>query len=154
MNGQSSPTNQQWQQPGSAPTAQQPVNPNAISPAGGFPKPLSSKEPTPYSVPSGPPSGPVSTSISDNTLKDGTDEDLIHIKKEALDELLPLIDKLNQKPAEQFKTLMMIIQASDNQSLINRAYTIAQGIDDQKIRAQALLDIINEINYFTQQPEV
>ena len=30
------------------------------------------------------------------------------------------------------------------------AYAAAQGIADDKVRAQALLDIVNEINYFTQ----
>ena len=45
---------------------------------------------------------------------------------------------------------MMMIQASDNQALIKEAYAAAQEIDDEKTRAQALLDIVNEINYFTQ----
>jgi hypothetical protein len=44
-----------------------------------------------------------------------------------------------------------MIQASDDQSLIKTAYDAAKQIKDDKVRAQALLDIINEINYFTQQ---
>jgi hypothetical protein len=44
---------------------------------------------------------------------------------------------------------MMMIQASDNQDLIKEAYSAAQAITDEKTRAQALLDIVNEINYFT-----
>ncbi len=48
---------------------------------------------------------------------------------------------------------MMMIQASDDQSLIGNAYAAAKEITDEKTRAQALLDIINEINYFTQQHE-
>ena len=46
---------------------------------------------------------------------------------------------------------MMMIQASDNQELIKTAYEAAQAIPDEKVKAQALLDIVNEINYFTQQ---
>jgi hypothetical protein len=46
---------------------------------------------------------------------------------------------------------MMMIQASDDQSLIRTAFEAAQKISDEKARAQALLDIVNEINYFTQQ---
>ena len=46
---------------------------------------------------------------------------------------------------------MMMIQASDNQSLLNEAYTSAQAIKDDKAKAQALLDIVKEINYFTQE---
>ena len=44
----------------------------------------------------------------------------------------------------------MMIQASDDQSLIQQAYDAANSITDEKIKAQALLDVVNEINYFTQ----
>ena len=47
--------------------------------------------------------------------------------------------------------MMMMIQASDNQDLLKDAYEAAQQIEDEKTRAQALLDVVNEINYFTQQ---
>ena len=46
---------------------------------------------------------------------------------------------------------MMMIQASDDQTLLKDAYEAAKGITDEKTRAQALLDVVNEINYFTQQ---
>ena len=128
---------------------------DVISPAGGFPQALSSKEPVLSLVP------PVGNHVhlnpptsSDNQLTEATDDDLIEVKQKALEELLPLIDKLDQTPEEEFKTLMMIIQASDNHTLIEKAYVVAKTIDDEKERAQALLDIVNEINYFTQQPEV
>ncbi len=79
-------------------------------------------------------------------------DDLIDLKREALTKLSPLVGKLDQTPDEKFRTLMMMIQASDDQSLIKEAYETAQEIDDEKERAQALLDIVNEINYFTQNP--
>jgi hypothetical protein len=81
----------------------------------------------------------------------GTTNNLIDIKSQALHQLTPLVDHLDQTPEEKFKTTMMMIQASDNQALIQDAYAIAQQITDEKAKAQALLDIINEINYFTQQ---
>lgn len=77
--------------------------------------------------------------------------DLIDIKQQALQQLSPLIGHLDQTPEEKFRTTMMMIQASDNQSLVKPAYEAAQQIKDEKAKAQALLDIINEINYFTQQ---
>lgn len=80
----------------------------------------------------------------------GTDEDLLTIKQQALQQLSPLIGQLDQTPEDKFRTTMMMIQASDNQSLIKDAFTAAQQITDEKVRAQALLDIVNEINYFTQ----
>jgi hypothetical protein len=82
---------------------------------------------------------------------DGND-DLIDIKQEALGKLSPLIGHLDQSPDEKFRTLMMMIQASDDQGLVKQAYDTALKIEDEKTRAQALLDIVNEINYFTQNP--
>lgn len=78
-------------------------------------------------------------------------DDLLNIKQQALQQLSPLIGHLDQTPEDKFRTTMMMIQASDDQALIKDAYTAAQQISDEKVRAQALLDIVNEINYFTQQ---
>ena len=91
----------------------------------------------------------------DQAKPEGTTEqadmaDLINLKQKALSELSPLVDKLNQSPEERFKTMLMLIQATDDWSLVNRAYKAAEAIEDEKNRAQALLDIINEINYFAQ----
>ena len=77
--------------------------------------------------------------------------DLLDIKQKALGQLSPLVGHLEQTPEEKFRTTMMMIQASDNQDLVKEAYAAAQEITDEKAKAQALLDIINEINYFTQQ---
>ncbi|HVI60923.1 MAG TPA: hypothetical protein VM535_02060 [Candidatus Saccharimonadales bacterium] len=79
-------------------------------------------------------------------------DDLIDLKQQALTKLSPLVGHLDQTPDEKFKTLMMMIQASDDQSMVKEAYETALKIDDEKERAQALLDIVNEINYFTQNP--
>ncbi len=80
----------------------------------------------------------------------GSDE-LLDIKQEALQALTPLVGHLEQTPEEKFRTTMMMIQASDDQSLLREAYDAAKQISDEKARAQALLDVVNEINYFTQQ---
>ncbi len=79
-------------------------------------------------------------------------DDLIDLKQQALTKLSPLVGHLDQSADGKFKTLMMMIQASDDQSLVKEAYDTALKIDDEKERAQALLDIVNEINYFTQNP--
>jgi len=76
-------------------------------------------------------------------------EQLLDIKQQALQQLSPLVGHLDQAPEEKFRTTMMMIQASDNDSLIKTAYEAALQIADEKVRAQALLDIVNEINYFT-----
>ena len=83
---------------------------------------------------------------------ENADSGLLSIKQQALEQLTPLVNHLDQSPEEKFRTTMMMIQGSDNQSLIKDAYAAAQQITDDKARAQALLDIVNEINYFTQHP--
>lgn len=85
--------------------------------------------------------------------EDGSGDDLLAIKQQALQQLSPLVGHLDQSPEEQFRTTMMLIQAADNDKLIPQAYKAAQAITDEKVRAQALLDVVNEINYFTQQRE-
>ncbi len=77
-------------------------------------------------------------------------DDLLAIKQKALEDLSPLVGHLNQSPEEKFNTTLMMIKATDNKSLLPEAYKAAQEITDEKKKAQALLDIINEVNYFTQ----
>jgi hypothetical protein len=103
--------------------------------------------PDPLNVPT-----PTDTSLPEehDVLDQSTDDDLLHIKQQALGQLSPLVGHLEQSPEEKFRTTMMLIQSSDNQSLVKDAYAAAQQITDDKVRAQALLDIVNEINYFTQ----
>jgi hypothetical protein len=83
-------------------------------------------------------------------LKGANEDELLNLKQQALQSLAPLVDHLEQDPEEKFKTTMMMIQASDNAELIPEAYEAANKIADEKVRAQALLDVVNEINYFTQ----
>jgi hypothetical protein len=80
----------------------------------------------------------------------GAPDDLLNIKQQALQQLSPLVGHLEQTPEEKFRTTMMLIQASDNADLVKDAFAAAQEITDEKTRAQALLDVVNEINYFTQ----
>lgn len=109
------------------------ITSDTISPAGGFPKMPTFPSNGDHSLPS----------------EDAATHDLVEIKQQALTELSPLIDKLDQTPEERFRTLMMMIQASDNQQLVKSAFDAAHSINDEKTRAQALLDVINEVNYFT-----
>ncbi len=75
---------------------------------------------------------------------------LAAMKQHALDHLEPLADGLDQSPEEEFRTTIMRIQANDNHTLLEKALEAAKRIEDDEARAKALLDIINEINYFSQ----
>ena len=48
---------------------------------------------------------------------------------------------------------MEILRASDDKSLVQPAFEEAQKIDDEDKKAQALLDVVNEVNYLTQDHE-
>lgn len=90
------------------------------------------------------------TPVAPAAPKSSNADELLQIKQEAMNALSPLIDHLDQSPKDKFRTTMMMIQASDNDKLIPVAYEAAKAIEDEKERAQALLDVVNEINYFTQ----
>lgn len=72
------------------------------------------------------------------------------IKRQAITELRPLIDKLNLPPEDKFDTLLLLIRTTDDSSLIARAHEAAKAINDESRRAQALLDVIKEIDFFGQ----
>lgn len=75
--------------------------------------------------------------------------DLEAIKKAALTELRPLVDKLNLGPEDKFDTLLLIIRSTDDKSLVPQAHEAAKAIQDDTRRAEALLDVIKEIDYFS-----
>lgn len=94
------------------------------------------------------PAAPAADDTAATATAPDTDK-LLDIKQQALQQLTPLVGHLEQSPEEKFRTTMMMIQAADNHELVATAYEAAQQITDEKVRAQALLDIVNEINYFT-----
>lgn len=75
--------------------------------------------------------------------------DLDNIKQEALEELRPLVDKLNVSPEEKFDTYLLLLRSTDDKALIAPAYDAARSISDEARRAQALLDVIKEIDYLS-----
>lgn len=75
--------------------------------------------------------------------------DLESIKKDALGELRPLIGKVDLPAEEKFDTYLMLIRSTDDTSLIGPAHEAAQGIADEKRRAEALLEIIKEIDFLS-----
>lgn len=76
---------------------------------------------------------------------------LADIKNDALQELRPLVDKLNVSAEEKFDTYLLLIRSTDDTSLIAPAHDAAKAIEDEARRAEALLDIIKEIDYLSRQ---
>jgi len=100
-------------------------------------------EPTPIPEPT-----PVVPAFSEPSTTNGNSE-LESIKKNALGDLRPLIDRVDLPAEEKFDTYLMLIRSTDDSSLIAPAYSAAQAITEEKRRAEALLDIIKEIDYLS-----
>lgn len=77
-------------------------------------------------------------------------DDLTSVKQEALNELRPLVDKLDVAPEEKFDTYLLLLRSTDDKELIAPAHEAAKAIADEARRAQALLDIIKEIDFLSQ----
>jgi hypothetical protein len=82
-----------------------------------------------------------------------TDSSLEGVKKDAIQELRPLIDHIDLPPEEKFDTYLLLIRSTDDSSLIAPAHIAAQGITDEKRKAEALLDIIKEIDYLSKKDQ-
>ena len=133
------------QQADEAATTPVPDEPVTTTPAS-EPEEPAPVEPEPAMAPAAPPDPGVAPSVSAGNLDS--------IKKDALSELRPLVDKLNVAPEEKFDTYLLLIRSTDDQALIGPAHEAARNITDEARRAQALLDIIKEIDYLSnpQQP--
>ncbi len=83
----------------------------------------------------------------------GSSVDLNNIKTDALNELRPLIGKVDLPAEEKFDTYLMLIRSTDDSSLIEPAHAAAQNISDEKRKAEALLDIIKEIDYLSRKDQ-
>lgn len=77
------------------------------------------------------------------------DSSLDNIKQDALNQLRPLVDKLDVSPEEKFDTYLLLIRSTDDRSLIGPANEVAKQITDETKKAQALLDIIKEIDFLS-----
>ena len=77
--------------------------------------------------------------------------ELDSVKSQAINELRPLVTKLTLPPEEKFDTYLLLIRSTDDQSLIAPAHAAAREISDEARRAQALLDIIKEIDFLSGQ---
>lgn len=75
------------------------------------------------------------------------------IKLDALKELRPLMDKVELPAEEKFDTYLMLLRSTDDSTLIDPAHKAAQGITDEKRKAEALLEIIKEIDYLSRKDQ-
>ena len=115
-------------------------------------QPQAALPPTPPPMPPAPASVPAKAAASAKAPAapaSSGDASLDAVKKDAITELRPLVDKLNIAPDEKFDTYLLLIRSTDDRSLIAPAHEAAKAIPDEGRRARALLDIIKEIDYLS-----
>ncbi len=78
-----------------------------------------------------------------------SNDELENIKKDALRELRPLVDKLELSAEERFDIYLLLLRSTDDTTLIAPAHATAQQIENESKRAEALLDIIKEIDFLS-----
>ena len=88
-------------------------------------------------------------SIQPQPVEMNTGDNLESIKKNVITELRPLVGKLNLSAEEKFDTYLLLIRSTDDTTLIEPAHAAARNIADESKRAQALLDIIKEIDFLS-----
>lgn len=114
-------------------------------PAAATPDPAAVSMPDPIAPTTPDPVVPTQSVATDTQI----DPALASVKQEALTELRPLIDKLDVEPEEKFNTYLLLIRSTDDKDLIAPAHEAAKAIVDEAKKAQALLDIIKEIDFLS-----
>lgn len=85
---------------------------------------------------------------SANIMNESNGNSLDDLRQKALRDLRPIVDKVELNDEESFDVLLLLIRETDDESLLPRAYEAARQIHDEARRAQALLDVIKETDYF------
>lgn len=85
---------------------------------------------------------------SANIMNESNSNSLDDLRQKALRDLRPIVDKVELNDEESFDVLLLLIRETDDESLLPRAYEAARQIHDEARRAQALLDVIKETDYF------
>jgi hypothetical protein len=81
------------------------------------------------------------------TTNDG-DANLDSIKTKAIEALTPIIDSLdNMDPERKFDICLTALRYTDNHHLAESALNAAMAIQEKGTKAEALVELINEINY-------
>jgi hypothetical protein len=71
---------------------------------------------------------------------------LSSVRDQALQDIKPLLDKLDVPADEKFDIYMEVLRVSNDQALIEPAYNVTTGISDETKRANDLLTVIKTID--------
>ena len=74
-----------------------------------------------------------------------TKEELLGLRKQITDNLLPLVLEGNRDPVEQSDLLLMALRSSDDRSLYGKAFEVINKIEDKDQKADYLLRLLDEV---------
>ncbi|MBQ6355092.1 hypothetical protein IJJ18_01560 [Candidatus Saccharibacteria bacterium] len=72
--------------------------------------------------------------------------DLAKVRESALQELVPLMDKVNLSSQEKFDIYTEVIENTKDKSIVEKAFEAAKSIEDEKVKAESLLKLVQMID--------
>ena len=67
-----------------------------------------------------------------------------NVKKQMLQHLYPLMDKIKMQPEQKFKVFKQMIESTGSKEMIASAYEAVKGIGNEEARAEALLFLVEK----------
>lgn len=67
-----------------------------------------------------------------------------NVKKQMLQDLYPLMDKIKMQPEQKFKVFKQMIESTGSKEMIASAYEAVKGIGNEEARAEALLFLVEK----------
>ena len=67
-----------------------------------------------------------------------------NVKKQMLQDLYPLMDKIKMQPEQKFKVFKQMIESTGSKEMIASAYEAVKGIGNEEVRAEALLFLVEK----------
>ncbi len=116
--------------------------------------PMSGADVPPMTIPGSAPAAPESVPVtsaapaaSAETAPVTSDNgDLAKVRESALQELIPLMDKVDITAAEKFDIYSEVIESTHDKSIIEKAFEAARNIADEKVKAESLLKLVQMID--------
>lgn len=73
-----------------------------------------------------------------------TGDQFENVKKQMLQDLYPLMDKIKMQPEQKFKVYKQMIETTGSKEMITSAYEAVKEIGNEEVRAEALLFLVEK----------
>lgn len=89
---------------------------------------------------------PVATAMESVVVagENGSNSQFEEVKKQMLQDLYPLMDKIKMQPEQKFKVYKQMIETTGSKEMITSAYEAVKEIDSEEVRAEALLFLVEK----------